>query len=351
MYESFLKGKKKGPIPFTKSNSAACSSTQTGITDFQLSGSTIKYNRTHPRQKAITNAVMNMIIKDVVAAHIVEKEGFRDLINLLEPKYTMVSRQCLQYTHIPEKVERVKKLLIQQLSSINSCSITLDIWSSRRMHGYLGVTVHFVDNDWQMQSYLLSCKIIKGRHTGESICLEYENILEDYGIDAKVFKTVTDNASNMIKAFKVTFTELENVVSSGEHEEEEEQDECSDFENEVDGSEEIDDQLIEQVNISRADRMSCFAHTLQLTVKDGIDSSKQVTATLAKVSKLVHHIKKSTNAVEKLELKNEKQVVVKNDTRWNSQLKMVRRILELDLEDVDDNINISIVYHQNTHIP
>ena len=58
---------------------------------------------------------------------------------MLDPKYTMVSRQCLQYTLFPEKVDRVKKLLIQQLSSVKSCSVTLDIWSSRRMHGYLGV--------------------------------------------------------------------------------------------------------------------------------------------------------------------------------------------------------------------
>ena len=74
-----------------------------------------------------------------------------------------------------------------------------------------------------------------------------------------------------------------------------------------------------------------------MTVKDGIDSSKQLTNTLAKVAKLVNHIKKSTNAVEKLELKNDKGVVLKNDTRWNSQLKMAKRILELDLDDVTEN--------------
>ena len=34
------------------------------------------------------------------------------------------------------------------------------------------------------------------------------------------------------------------------------------------------------------------------------------------------------------ELKNAKEVILKNDTRWNSQLSMVKRILDLDLEDV-----------------
>ena len=67
--------------------------------------------------------------------------------------------------------------------------------------------------------------------------------------------------------------------------------------------------------------MSCFAHTLQLTVKDGIDSSKQITFILSKASKLVRYIRNSTVAVEKLEIQTKKGYV----------LKMVRRVLELDL--------------------
>ena len=81
----------------------------------------------------------------------------------------------------------------------------------------------------------------------------------------------------MVKAFKVTFTELEDMLSSGDHENDEEEENDS----EVDWS---DDDLIEQVNISSSNRMSCFAHTLQLTVKDGIDSSKQITFILSKAS-------------------------------------------------------------------
>ena len=46
---------------------------------------------------------------------------------------------------------------------------------------------------------------MKGRHTGESICMEYESVLEYYGIEEKVFKAVTDYGSNMVKAFNVTF--------------------------------------------------------------------------------------------------------------------------------------------------
>ena len=174
---------------------------QTLITDYQTSSDDDKYNRNYPRQKIITNAIMEMIIRDIIPTHIVEKPGFRNLILLLEPKYTMVSRQCLQYTLVPEKVQIVQQSIKDQLEDVKSFSVTLDIWSSRRMHGYLGITCHFVSSNWQIKSFLLCCKQIKGRHTGDSISLEYESVTEEYGITTKVFKVITDNASNMIKAF------------------------------------------------------------------------------------------------------------------------------------------------------
>ena len=304
-------------------------SSQSSLSDFNVcSVGQSKYGRNHPRQKMITNSIMDMVVKDLIPAHIVEKEGFRDLVQLLDPKYTIVSRQSIQYKLIPEKSEKIKQTLTRQLQSTPSCSVTLDIWTSRRMHGYFAVTVHFITQEWKMKSYLLCCRQLKGSHTGENIRLEYENIIEEYGIEEKVFKAVTDNGSNMVKAFKLTFEELK-ILNDNDH---------SDTESDQDDDEIGTDDLLDlPVDLEWAlSRIKCFAHTLQLAVKDGIDSSKQVTVILAKVSKLVSHIKRSTSAMEKLEDKNAKGVVLKNDTRWNSHLNMVRRVLELDLEDVVD---------------
>ena len=120
------------------------------------------------------------------------------MIHTLDPKNTIASRQCLQYKLVPEKADEIKKCLIQQLLSISSCAVTLDLWTSCCMHGYFGITVHFMNDDWKMKSYLLCCQQIKGCHTGETIHLEYERVLEYYGIEGKVFKAVTDNGSNIV---------------------------------------------------------------------------------------------------------------------------------------------------------
>ena len=54
-------------------------------------------------------------------------------------------------------------------------------------------------------SYLLECRHMSGSHTGENIS-EFESILDEFQMHGKVFKTVTDNASNMNKAFADLFS-------------------------------------------------------------------------------------------------------------------------------------------------
>ena len=79
------------------------------------------------------------------------------------------------------------------------------------------------------------------------------------------------------------------------------------------------------------ERISCFAHTLQLCVKDGINASRQVTRAIAKVANIVNNVKKSTKATEKFKSLFDKVLISKNETRWNLQLKMVQRAIEIDV--------------------
>ena len=66
-------------------------------------------------------------------------------------------------------------------------------------------------------------KQMKGCHTDESIRLEYESVLEYYGIEEKVFKAVTNKGSDMVKAFNVTFEELNDVDDIQSHDDDKEE--------------------------------------------------------------------------------------------------------------------------------
>ena len=81
------------------------------------------------------------------------------------------------------------------------------------------------------------------------------------------------------------------------------------------------------------DHERCFAHTLQLVIKDGMQQATRCTNAIAKASSIVNHVRKSTVATEILEDYKMLQTAV--PTRWNSQLMMVRSVLAIPKEKLD----------------
>ena len=262
----------------------------------------------------------------------VQCEGFKDLVEVLEPRYTMVSRQKLQHKLIPNKVSEIVTKIKSSIQNTNFCSLTLDIWSSRRMHGYLGVTCRSVgklSHIFLLVSNCLDLTMLK---------IFLLSIIDEFDIELKVFKVVTDSASNMKKAFQVSLPEF-----ALDSEEEDEDDGAAEIEESLESSE-ISEDIFDTV----PERISCFAHTLQLSIKDSINASQQATKAIAKVAKIVNHIKKSTKSTEMLESLFHKMLVSKNETRWNSQLKMVRRAIELDTNEVIAKRELHLSNHEKS---
>ena len=119
------------------------------------------------------------------------------------------------------------------------------------------MTCHFI-HDWTMQSVTLGCKRFKGKHTADNISLEYEVISAGYDLNGKISNVITDNASNMIKAFCLPgFTA--NQLTESDHDDEDNEDPDDDPES-VDLGDDLP--LVAQHD-------PCFVHSLQLVVKDG----------------------------------------------------------------------------------
>ena len=72
---------------------------------------------------------------------------------------------------------------------------------------------------------------------------------------------------------------------------------------------------------------SCFAHTLQSVVKGGLKKAGQIKIVIKQCSNLASFTQRSTIATDAL--KEEKRPQNDNDTRWNSQLKMIRSVFAI----------------------
>ena len=137
---------------------------------------------------------------------------------------------------------------------------------------------------------MLSCHRFKGRHTGENIFDEYENIVSTFKISSKVKHVITDNASNMLKAFWLF--ESPNQDPSGQ--------------DDSHGEDDIDENVPETVDSDELDLLpvehhGCFAYSLQLVIKDGFKEAGQIIHIVSKCSRLVSHVCKSTIANEIME--------------------------------------------------
>lgn len=104
-----------------------------------------------------------------------------------------------------------------------------------------------------------------GTKSGEEIFKLLESILDEYNITEKIFKIVTDNGRNIVKAIRLTSQHLNKHI--GESDED-------DYENEEEFSEEftaVKTEFLKMIdNIYGRKHVRCFIHTNQLVVKDGL---------------------------------------------------------------------------------
>ena len=286
-----------------------------------------KWGPKDPRQQELDELLVDFISGSLQPLSRVEDPNFIALISKAAPGYTMPSCKHLSYTLLPDRKQAVHTAVTSHLSSLppNSLCLTTDLWTNNQQSSYIGITAHFIDNSFTLQSAMLACTRITGSHTAENIKTSFDDVINHYNLEGKVFTIVTDSAANMIKAF-VTLPGYEEEAV----EEEDEEDEDLDH---VEAS-----PLMNQL----PSHARCFLHTLQNAVKDGLQKAGAAGTVIAKISKLVSHVRHSSHATEILG--TEAKLQQKNATRWNSSNKMLKSVLKANpdkLSQVNSPVTLS----------
>ncbi|KAG9452676.1 hypothetical protein H6P81_005580 [Aristolochia fimbriata] len=110
-------------------------------------------------QKRCNLALGRMIILHAYPMEIVEHIGFINFIKSLQPQYEMITRHAVLYyclEIIREEKQALRNLLDKTIGQI---SLTLNHWNPFHGPGYLIIVAQFIDNDWKLQTKVLSFKI------------------------------------------------------------------------------------------------------------------------------------------------------------------------------------------------
>ena len=231
-----------------------------------------------------------MLAVDCQPLSMVEDIGFKRVLQTLEHRYKCPSRKYYTDTIIPKIYTGMKDEVYKLVGGAKYISFTTDIWSSSiNITCLLSLTAHWIDDAFVKVSAVLHAQPIQEAHTGEYIAAQMESMLQNWEISRdKVHVVVSDNASNMVKAMR---------------------DACF-------------------------MHFGCFAHSLQLVIKDGLFVQRAINDIIAICRSIVGHFHRSSVACYNLkriqDSLNVPQHKLKSDvvTRWNSTLFMFQSVLE-----------------------
>ncbi len=162
------------------------------------------------KSKPITDSLVDFVATDLQPFTIVENPEFKLLINKLDARYILPCRQTLKENFM-ENYSIKRNNLINEISQISSkVSLTMDIWTSEiSKNCYLGVTIHYINNNWELKNYLLDLIPINGSHTAGLITSKLLQILGEFNINNNILALTTDNGSNMIACGSQLAVELD----------------------------------------------------------------------------------------------------------------------------------------------
>jgi hypothetical protein len=195
---------------------------------------------------------------------------------------------------------------IQQNTKYIAC--TADGWTDAAHRSFLSVTGHFIDKDFRLHSRCLDVIELMESHTAELIESTIKQILHSYthledNLKLNVVSFTTDNGANMLKA----------------------------------------------IRLGAWPGIECFAHTLQLCIKEGLDDDEKglFKTLLFKIRKYSTRIHKSSTAQKMLvEVQQQNTPDIKPlmfiqdvKTRWNSTYLMLERLKKIGPINVTDFVN------------
>lgn len=141
-----------------------------------------------------------MIIQDMQLFSMVDDEGFKRLVKALDPHYELPSKQDLSRTYLPNIYNEEVKRINKERSGGHAISLATEIWTSATTKHFITVTAHFISPEQKLKSLVLETFITQKAHTAADIAEELTTICNNLNILNKVCSVGTDKIANVTLA-------------------------------------------------------------------------------------------------------------------------------------------------------
>ncbi|KAL3637488.1 hypothetical protein CASFOL_018656 [Castilleja foliolosa] len=253
-------------------------------------------------QEKCRRACAVMVIVAELPFCIVEDESFRSFCAQMQPRFHVVSRPTItkdSYQIFFEEKEKLRNYLTETSTRV---AITTVMWTSIQNLGYIVITAHFVDKNWKLQKKIINFRVVPHPHKGDVIAKVIESCLLEWGLE-KIMTITLDNAKNndtCVSDLKRRLNKRGGMMLLG----------------------------------GEFFHVRCFAHIMNLVVRDGID---MVTDTIKRLRRSVKYVRSSPSrmqmfkkCVEEEKLTCKRLVCMDVKTRWNSTYHMIDSALPFE---------------------
>ncbi|CAG8741000.1 21895_t:CDS:2 [Gigaspora margarita] len=141
---------------------------------------------------------------------LIENKHFCTFLYSFDPRYQLPCINTIKneiadgYYHT---TQTIKQILLTYTSSI---SLTFDLWTSRAHDSYLGLTCHWISDEFLIYDLTLDIIELGAYKTANNIVESIEPMLKEFGIEKnKLLSITTDNSANVKAAITKLSTSLQ----------------------------------------------------------------------------------------------------------------------------------------------
>jgi hypothetical protein len=187
----------------------------------------------------------------------IENEFFKRMMKSAHPSLEVHGRHTLK-SDCMSVYQEEKKKIASGFSNIDSfVSFTSDMWTSVQKLGYICLTAHFIDEEWNLHKHLINFKQVPHPHNAAAIHSTIMNCLYEWDLSNKALAFTLDNATSNDGAVR-----------------------------------KLKDTLWRRMPFQGADlHVGCSAHILNLIVQDGMETIQNI---IEPVRNVIKHISSSS---------------------------------------------------------
>jgi hypothetical protein len=215
----------------------------------------------------------------------VEDSEFQQFLAHLQPKFTLPERRKVSKVLVPAHRVRLEAIIQVKLKGLSDYAITFDGWSSLANIHYVAITLHGIDENWELLTFLLDMLPTKDGEKAVHIADMVRETFEDWKLSlGRVVSVSSDATPAMISA-------------------------------------------VAELGLSW---FNCMAHAINLAVKEGLLAIEMLVKRCNRICTFFHKSCKAAKVLleqEKLLGVSEKKLTRHVPMRWSSTCEMFERLL------------------------